>query len=133
MYHLQKGSHRFDVTRNVRGGCLWSTLEGEDKCINVLRSFRQIAFNGSKNARRFVPKRDVFQGAYRKIVALNEAEIKRRLYKALDELARQSCLGVSNHNTSLIINFDYKSWSLSVCLDKYVIDTKIISLFHQLF
>ncbi|KYN28360.1 PREDICTED: uncharacterized protein LOC108770504 [Trachymyrmex cornetzi] len=35
-----------------------------------------------------------FSKEHRKIVALNETEIKRRLNKALDELARQSCLGV---------------------------------------
>lgn len=39
-----------------------------------------------------------FSKEHRKIVALNETEIKRRLNKALDELARQSCLGVSNRN-----------------------------------
>lgn len=36
-----------------------------------------------------------FSKEHRKIVSLNEAEIKRRLNKALDELARQRCLGVS--------------------------------------
>ncbi|XP_012152485.1 integrator complex assembly factor Brat1 [Megachile rotundata] len=35
-----------------------------------------------------------FSKEHRKIVALNETEIKRRLNKALDELARQNCLGV---------------------------------------
>ncbi|CAL1678631.1 unnamed protein product [Lasius platythorax] len=35
-----------------------------------------------------------FSKEHRKIMALNETEIKRRLNKALDELARQSCLGV---------------------------------------
>ncbi|XP_032688076.1 uncharacterized protein LOC116852135 [Odontomachus brunneus] len=35
-----------------------------------------------------------FSKEHRKIVSLNEAEIKRRLNKALDELARQGCLGV---------------------------------------
>ncbi|XP_014471739.1 PREDICTED: uncharacterized protein LOC106742896 [Dinoponera quadriceps] len=35
-----------------------------------------------------------FSKEHRKIVSLNEAEIKRRLNKALDELARQRCLGV---------------------------------------
>lgn len=39
-----------------------------------------------------------FSKEHRKIVALNETEIKKRLNKALDELARQSCLGVSNCN-----------------------------------
>lgn len=36
-----------------------------------------------------------FSKEHRKIVSLNEIEIKRRLNKALDELARQNCLGVS--------------------------------------
>jgi len=36
-----------------------------------------------------------FSKEHRKIVALNEIEIKRRLNKALDELAKQNCLGVS--------------------------------------
>lgn len=35
-----------------------------------------------------------FSKEHRKIMALNDNEIKRRLNKALDELARQSCLGV---------------------------------------
>ena len=35
-----------------------------------------------------------FSKENRKIVALNESEIKRRLHKCLDELARQNCLGV---------------------------------------
>nr|XP_034180713.1 uncharacterized protein LOC117604576 [Osmia lignaria]XP_034180714.1 uncharacterized protein LOC117604576 [Osmia lignaria] len=35
-----------------------------------------------------------FSKEHRKIVSLNEIEIKRRLNKALDELARQNCLGV---------------------------------------
>lgn len=38
-----------------------------------------------------------FSKEHRKIVALNETEIKRRLNKALDELAKQNCLGVSKH------------------------------------
>lgn len=33
-----------------------------------------------------------FSKEHRKIVSLNEFEIKRRLNKALDELARQNCL-----------------------------------------
>lgn len=41
-----------------------------------------------------------FSKEHRKIMALNETEIKRRLNKALDELARQSCLGVSNGNST---------------------------------
>lgn len=36
-----------------------------------------------------------FSKEHRKIVSLNETEIKRRLNKALDELAKQNCLGVS--------------------------------------
>lgn len=35
-----------------------------------------------------------FSKEHRKIVSLNETEIKRRLNKALDELAKQNCLGV---------------------------------------
>lgn len=35
-----------------------------------------------------------FSKEHRKIVALNEGEIKRRLNKALDEMAKQYCLGV---------------------------------------
>lgn len=35
-----------------------------------------------------------FSKEHRKIVALNETEIKRRLNKALDELAKRNCLGV---------------------------------------
>lgn len=38
-----------------------------------------------------------FSKEHRKIVTLNDTEIKRRLNKALDELARQSCLGVSTN------------------------------------
>lgn len=38
-----------------------------------------------------------FSKEHRKIVALDESEIKRRLNKALDELARQSCLSVSKY------------------------------------
>lgn len=36
-----------------------------------------------------------FSKEHRKIVSLNETEIKQRLNKALDELARQRCLGVN--------------------------------------
>lgn len=36
-----------------------------------------------------------FSKENRKIVSLNETEIKRRLNKALDELAKQNCLSVS--------------------------------------
>lgn len=39
-----------------------------------------------------------FSKEHRKIVSLNETEIKRRLNKALDELAKQNCLGVSEIN-----------------------------------
>ena len=35
-----------------------------------------------------------FSKEHRKIVSLNENEIKQRLNKALDELSRQNCLGV---------------------------------------
>lgn len=35
-----------------------------------------------------------FSKEHRKIISLNETEIKRRLNKALDELAKQNCLGV---------------------------------------
>ncbi|XP_076748688.1 integrator complex assembly factor Brat1 [Xylocopa sonorina] len=35
-----------------------------------------------------------FSKEHRKIVSLNESEIKRRLNKALDEMAKQNCLGV---------------------------------------
>lgn len=36
-----------------------------------------------------------FSKEHRKIVQLNETEIKRRVNKALDDLSKQKCLGVS--------------------------------------
>lgn len=45
-----------------------------------------------------------FSKEHRKIVSLNETEIKRRLNKALDELMKQNCLGVSTRYISYIIN-----------------------------
>lgn len=38
-----------------------------------------------------------FSKEHRKIVQLNETEIKRRINKALDDLAKQNCLGVSQN------------------------------------
>ncbi|XP_024883196.1 uncharacterized protein LOC112461955 [Temnothorax curvispinosus] len=69
-----------------------------------------------------------FSKEHRKIVALNETEIKRRLNKALDELARQSCLGVLLVTLKDDSDFEVCKVSaaiigkLKTCLLKYKLD-----------
>lgn len=69
-----------------------------------------------------------FSKEHRKIVALNEREIKRRLNKALDELARQSCLGVLLVTLKDDSDFEVCKASaaiigkLKTCLLKYKLD-----------
>ncbi|KAG5347636.1 BRAT1 protein, partial [Acromyrmex charruanus] len=69
-----------------------------------------------------------FSKEHRKIVALNETEIKRRLNKALDELARQSCLGVLLVTLKDDSDFEVCKASaaiiskLKTCLLKYKLD-----------
>ncbi|XP_012539663.1 uncharacterized protein LOC105838551 isoform X2 [Monomorium pharaonis] len=69
-----------------------------------------------------------FSKEHRKIVALNENEIKRRLNKALDELARQSCLGVLLVTLKDDSDFEVCKVSamiigkLKTCLLKYKLD-----------
>lgn len=64
-----------------------------------------------------------FSKEHRKIMALNETEIKRRLNKALDELARQSCLGVSNRN---------KTWKLRSRIASFISLNLSVGLYMQL-
>ena len=48
-----------------------------------------------------------FSKEHRKIVQLNETEIKRRINKALDDLSKQNCLGVSQYVNKLINKFQH--------------------------
>ncbi|XP_078035209.1 integrator complex assembly factor Brat1 [Augochlora pura] len=59
-----------------------------------------------------------FSKEHRKIVSLNDTEIKRRLNKALDELAKQNCLGV------LLITLENDS-DFEVCKTSAAIITKL--------
>ncbi|EFN89501.1 uncharacterized protein LOC105184184 [Harpegnathos saltator] len=69
-----------------------------------------------------------FSKEHRKIVSLNEAEIKRRLNKALDELAKQQCLGVLLVSLKDDSDFEVCKVSASIigklksCLLKYKLD-----------
>ncbi|XP_012230431.1 uncharacterized protein [Linepithema humile] len=73
-----------------------------------------------------------FSKEHRKIVALNETEIKRRLNKALDELARQNCLGVLLVTLKDDSDFEVCKASaiiigkLKSCLLKYKLDEPLL-------
>ncbi|KAL6424479.1 hypothetical protein ACFW04_009911 [Cataglyphis niger] len=73
-----------------------------------------------------------FSKEHRKIVALNETEIKRRLNKALDELARQSCLGVLLVTLKDDSDFEVCKASATIigklksCLLKYKLDEPLL-------
>lgn len=45
-----------------------------------------------------------FSKEHKKIVSLDETEIKQRLNKVLDELAKQNCLGVKRQNENKLLN-----------------------------
>ncbi|EZA54607.1 hypothetical protein DMN91_006727 [Ooceraea biroi] len=72
-----------------------------------------------------------FSKEHRKIVSLNETEIKRRLNKALDELAKQNCLGVLLVTLKDDSDFEVCKASaviigkLKTCLLKYKLDEPV--------